>query len=233
MDFKNKKTIHYIVMSLGLGIAFFVMFEHIIGLFVGAAVGVTIPRFMEKAKASSRRKKFSKQIPDAVMLITSCLKAGLSLNQSIDVLVEEMNEPISEEFSHVAKSLRIGVSLENAFVEMGKRLDLEELNFVCSAILIARETGGDLPKVLTKLVDTLRDRAKLKESIDTFTIQGRAQAFIMGVIPIGFVAMTIQQDPHHFDIMLKTDIGRILIVAAILLQIIAVFVIIKTSQVKI
>lgn len=229
----DKKIQIKLIAMAGAGIAGFIMSGHIIAIPVGAALGFYVPMLIERIQYSIRMKKFCSQIPDAIMLITSCLKAGLSLNQSMEVLVQEMPDPISTEFQHVTRSLRVGVSLEEAFITMGEKMNQEELNFVFSAVLIARETGGDLPNVLTKLVDTLRDRRKLKESIDTFTIQGRAQAFIMGLIPPAFVFMSLQQDPHHFDIMLATETGRLMIAAAIVLQIVAVFFIIKVSQIKI
>ena len=203
------------------------------GLLAGIATGVALPQMLTRLRINARRRKFNSQIIDAIMLITSCLKAGLSFNQAIDILCQEMPPPISEEFTIVLKSLRIGVSLEEAFMELSKRMPLEELNFMLSAILVARETGGDLPSVLMRLVNTLRDRIRLKENIRTYTMQGRMQAVIMAFIPVAFVFLVLQQNEHHFDIMFNTDLGKTLLILAAVLQVIAFFVIAKVSSIKI
>jgi len=229
---RNKQIPVIIAFIIAAGIIGFMYFGKI-GLIVGFVAGVILPGIMAKMAIENRRKKFNSQLVDAIMLLTSCLKAGLSFNQAIEVLCQEMAPPIADEFKIVLKSLKIGVSLEDAFLELAKRMPLEELNFVMSAILVARETGGDLPLTLSKLVDTLRDRIRLKENIMTYTIQGRVQGFVMSFIPIGFIYMVLQQDKHHFDIMFQSDIGKLMVLAAVVLQILATFMIFKISKIKI
>jgi tight adherence protein B len=230
----QKKGLNPSVVCAGGGaIAGFVALHSPVGAMIGAGFGFMIPKVVANFQKERHKSLLIRQLPDAIQMLTSCLKAGLSLNQAFTVMVEEMSGPAVEEFGYVVKSLRVGVSLEEAFLAMHKRVNAEELGFIFSAILIARETGGDLPTVLTKLVDTLRDRRKLKESIDTFTIQGRAQAFIMSMIPIFFVGMTLQQDAHHFDIMLQCTPGRIALGVAVVLEIVGTIAIIEVSKIKI
>lgn len=217
----------------GIAALFWIFFGNPVFAPVGAVVGVIIPGILAKIKASKRRQAFSNQLIDAILLIVSCIKAGLSFMQAVEVLVKEMPAPVSEEFESILKALKIGVSLEDAFAEMHERMPSEELKMIFSAILVARQTGGDLPRVLTKLVDTLRDRNKLKENIATYTIQGRLQGVIMGAIPVVFVFVVLQQDPHHFDIMFQQDAGRIMLLVAVVLQILAVIFLVKVSQVRI
>lgn len=230
---EKKELIYKSVVPMAFAILGFVITKNLIGVVIGVALGLFLPAFMQKMKAEQRIKKFAKQIPDGIALISSCLKAGLSLTQSIEVLCNEMPDPISGEFENVLKSLRIGVSLNDAFYEMSQRINLEELKLVFTAVLVARDTGGDLPKVLTKLVDTLRDRRKLEENIATYTIQGKIQAGIMVLIPVGFVIIVLAQDKNHFDVMTNTDVGRMLLILAFVLQVVAFFAIIQVSKIKI
>lgn len=229
----KEKLIRYGATMVVMAVAAFVLGGSIYWAPVGLVAGFLVPGILEKMRIANRNKKFFTQLMDGILLLVSCLKAGLSFTQAIEVLVEEMPDPISEEFQSVLKGLRIGITLEDAFEELYKRMPGEELKLVFSAILVARETGGDLPGVLTKLVDTLRDRNKLKENIATYTIQGRLQAVIMGCIPIVFVAVVLKQDPNHFDIMLENDLGRLMLLIAAVFQVLAIVFITKVSTIRI
>jgi len=223
----------YAIASLGSAAVGFVAMGNPMGAVIGAAVGLALPKVLGNLKDRQRKKKFSMLLIDGIMLMVSCLKAGLSLTQAIEVLVKEMPDPLSTEFQEVLKALRIGVTLDDAFADMADRIGGEDLNLLFSAMLVARDTGGDLPKVLTRLVDTLRDRNKLKENVATYTIQGRIQGLIMGAIPILFCYVVLKQDPKHFEIMFQTEIGKMMLMAAAGLQVIAVYAIMKLSDVKI
>jgi tight adherence protein B len=228
----NKKLIMFASTCIGAAVLGGIMMGKF-GAIGGAAIGLFVPGFMSKYALEARRTKFNNQLVDAVTLLVSCLRAGLSLNQAIEILCQEMPAPLADEFKIVLKSIRIGVPLEEAFVELSSRVPLEELKFVISAVLVARETGGDLPSVLMKLVDTLRDRARLRENIATYTIQGKIQGFIMGFIPVGFVIMVLQQNPHHFDVMWEKDIGRLLMISSVVLTVLAWALVWKISKVEI
>jgi len=102
-----------------------------------------------------------------------------------------------------------------------------------SAILVARETGGDLTKVFSRLVTTLRDKAELKEEVLTLTTQAKVQAVIMSLLPILFIFWVYNTNPQHFDIMFETESGKMLISVVVGLQIIAMFLLKKFSSVKI
>jgi len=144
-----------------------------------------------------------------------------------------MPPPVSDEFSLVLREVEMGVSLDEALEHLDKRLNIEELKFVISAVLIAREIGGDLPSVLNKLMYTLRDRLRLKENIKTYTMQGSAQGYLISAIPIVFLFIVLRQNPHHFDIMFSSEIGKILLGAGVLLNTIGIFLIVKISKIKI
>jgi tight adherence protein B len=180
-----------------------------------------------------RIKKFQGQLVDSLMILSSSLKGGLSLIQSIEALCEEMPPPISQEFSLVVKENTWGVSLDESLRNLRRRMPLEEVNLLVSSVLVARETGGELTKVLSRLTETIRNNVKLKEKIATLTLQGRLQGIIMSFLPVVFTIFIYKQNPGHFDIMLETDMGRTLIIVAIFLQIIGIFFIKKISTMRV
>ena len=153
--------------------------------------------------------------------------------QGFEVLVEEMPTPMSQEIGLVVRENKMGVPLEESLVRLNKRMDLEELGLVVNALLISRETGGELTKVFSRLSTTIRDNRKLKDSIKTLTLQGRMQGVIMSALPILFVLWVISVDKKHFDIMLQNEIGRGLLILAVILQVIGMFLIRKFSTIKI
>jgi tight adherence protein B len=144
-----------------------------------------------------------------------------------------MPAPISQEFGLVVRENRMGIPLEECLSRLNKRMNIDELGLIIYALLVARETGGELPKVFSRLAITIRDNRKLKESIKTLTMQGRLQGMIMSFLPIVFAFWVLSVNKHHFDIMLNSDIGRMLLVGAVVLQIVGMFLVKKFSAINI
>jgi len=123
--------------------------------------------------------------------------------------------------------------LEESLNRLNKRVQLEELELMISSILVARETGGDLTKVFSRLANVMRDKRKLKEQITTLTLQGRIQGLVMSILPIAFIGWILTINRHHFDIMLASETGRILLMIAVFLQITGIFLINRFSKINI
>jgi tight adherence protein B len=166
------------------------------------------------------------------MILSSSLKGGLSFMQALEVVCEEMPAPISQEFGLVLKENKLGITLDESLLNLRRRMPLEEVNLMISSILVAKSTGGELTRVFSQLVETIRSNIKLKEKITTLTLQGKLQGIIMSILPIAFAIFIYKQDPHHFDIMLETQLGKMLLVGAVLGQIIGMVLIKKMSTLR-
>jgi tight adherence protein B len=228
---KKKMLLFYLFPFIFAGIGL-ILIRHVAGLVLGFIVGFVIPNIIISIAKQQRLKKFRGQLVDSLMIISSSLRAGLSFLQSIEVLCEEMPPPVSQEFNLILSENKLGVSMEDALKKLRKRIPSEEVNLIVTSILIARESGGNLPLVLSRLTDTIRDNLKLKEKIGTLTLQGRLQGVIMMILPIGFAYFVYKQNPGHFDVMMQTDTGRKLLALAIGLQIIGAVMIKKISTMK-
>jgi tight adherence protein B len=229
---KNIVMLYYIL-PLIFGLSGRIFLRSSIFMILGVIIGVAIPNFILKVRYKMRILKFNDQLLDAINMLSSCIKGGLSLLQGLEVLVEEMPAPISQEFGLVVRENRMGIPLEECLSRLNKRMNIDELGLIINALLVARETGGELPKVFSRLAITIRDNRKLKESIKTLTMQGRLQGMIMSFLPIVFVFWVLSVNKHHFDIMLNNDIGRMLLVGAVVLQIVGMLLIKKFSAIKI
>lgn len=228
---KEIAMLYYILPPL-LGILGLALSGSIIFLFAGAIIGLAIPNLILKIRDAQRRHKFNNQILDAIMILSSALKGGLSLLQAFEVLAEEMPVPMNQEIGLLLRENKMGIPLEKSLHNLKERMKMEELTLVVNSILVAREAGGDLTKVFTRLSVTIRDNRKLKDSIKTLTLQGRLQGIIMSILPFGFIAWVLVFNRQHFDIMLNTQTGRILLFVAAGLQIVGMFLIHKFSIIK-
>lgn len=229
---QEKLFLYYTVSPLILGSASFLLFHKVSLVLLAGVIGIILPTFIIKNIQTLRKQKFQRQLPDALMLLSSSLKAGLSFLQAVEVLVEEMPAPISQEFSLILRENKMSVPLEESLERLNKKMEIEELELVINSILVSRETGGDLTKVFSRLSTTIRDNTKLKENIKTLTIQGRIQGIIMSVLPFVFIGWILTFNRRHFDIMLNNETGRMLLIVAVILQIVGLILICKFSRLR-
>lgn len=232
---KNPKRIarFYFILPFAMGFLGFVCFGgNILAAAAGVFLGLVIPNIIFKSIEAQRKSKFANQILDMIMVISSSLKGGLSLLQALEVVVEMMPSPMRQEIALVINENKMGVALEDSLKHLNERMNSEELTCLVNAVLVARETGGDLTKVLSRLSISIRDNQKLKDNIKTLTMQGKLQGLIMSALPFLFVAFVMSTNPKHFDIMLQSELGRMLLILAVFLQVIGMFLIHKFSSIN-
>lgn len=199
--------------------------SYILGALIGLTIGFLIPSIAVKRIIVNRKNKFSSQISDGLIILSSCLKGGLSLLQAVEALVEELPAPISQEFGLILRENKMGMSLEESFEKLNKRLPSEELNLLTTAILVSRETGGDITQLFGTLINTIRAKLKLSDNVKTLSMQGKIQGVIMSILPIIFTMMVYSFNPHYFDVMLANSMGRALLVYAVISEIVGIFLI--------
>lgn len=229
---QNIVRFYYILPPL-FGIISYIVWRSPLISGIVALISLSIPTFILKFRNSKRKKKFNGQILNMIMMLSSSLKGGLSLLQSLEVVVEEMPPPMSQEIGLLIRENKMGITLEESLRRLDKRMSMEDLTLVVNSILVARETGGDLTKVFSRIVVTIRDNRKLKESIQTLTMQGRLQGLILSILPIVFIFWVLNFNKHYFDGMLQSDMGRALLITAGILQIVGVVLIRIFSKVKV
>ena len=139
-----------------------------------------------------RRDAFNMQLPEALATMSNALRAGFSISQAFDSVVERGENPMSEEFRILQQQLKIGMSFEEALESMASRVGSDDLTLVTTAILISRKTGGNVTEIFDKISDTIRGRMKIERKVKSLTAQGRMQGIIVSVLPFFLAAvMTI------------------------------------------
>jgi len=131
-----------------------------------------------------RRDAFNAQLPEALATMTNALRAGFSMAQAFDSVVEMGDKPVSEEFAILQQQLRIGMSFEQALESMSGRVGSDDLTLVTTAILISRKTGGNVTEIFDKISETIRGRMKVERKVKTLTAQGRMQGLIVSAMPL-------------------------------------------------
>ena len=141
-----------------------------------------------------RRDRFNAQLPEALATMTNALRAGFSISQAFDSVVEQDLNPMSEEFKILQQQLRIGMTLEDALESMATRVGSDDLTLVTTAILISRRTGGNVTEIFDKISETIRGRMRIERKVRSLTAQGRLQGIIVSVMPFLLgLAMTIMK----------------------------------------
>jgi tight adherence protein B len=226
-----RMIIFYLIAPAALGLIGFLTFHNLLAVLVGMAIVLVLPSGYAKYVEKARKSKFSRQLIDCLMLLSSSLKGGLSLIQAIEVMVEEMPAPISQEFGIVLSENKLGIPLDESFKRLYKRMPSNELNQMITAILLARETGGNLPFIFGRLVTTLRENNKIIKDIQGLTLQGRIQGVIMASLPVVFAMFVFTVNPKFFDVMFASELGKTLLIVSLFLEVIGMFLIRKISRI--
>ncbi|MCF6176143.1 MAG: type II secretion system F family protein [Victivallaceae bacterium] len=205
-------------------------------LVLGAIAAVSsfpAPRLYLKLLHKHRMIKFNEQLEDALSSMSSSIKAGFSINQAMETVAEENKRPISFEFSLLVQELRLGVPLEKALDNMVNRLDSPDLELVATALITARQTGGELTQILDRLAGVIRERMRIANKLRAMTAQGRLQAIIIGIMPFALMFAMAHVAPDTMKVFFDSAIGIISIIVVIILDIVGFLVIKKITTIDV
>ncbi len=220
----------YALSPLGTGVLFWLMASQPVMGLIGTVIGFAVPHIAIKFIQKTRLKKFHGQLIDGLLLMSSSLKAGLSMLQAFTVLAEEMPPPISQEFGLILKETKMGVNLDEAMIHLKKRIPTDDVNLFVTAVLVARESGGDVTHIFGRLVETLRERKKIKEKIKTLTFMSQMQGFLMAMLPFIFGWLVYQMNHNYFDFFMHDPLGRMLAVIVVTLNAISLVLFTRFSR---
>jgi tight adherence protein B len=177
-----------------------------------------VPRVVIKVLRTRRMEMFNRQLVEALSTMSNSLRAGFSIQQAFETIVQENRKPIAQEFGVFVQQTRVGVRFEDALTNMEERVGSEDLTLMVRAIEIARQTGGNLTEVFDTIASTIRERSRIEGKIKSMTAMGRLQGIVVGLIPVFLlVAMTLL-DPQMMIGFFTNLMGiAILILVVILL----------------
>lgn len=195
-------------------------------------LGIVAPLVLIKKKQKARVKKFDSQLSDALMIACSCLRSGLSFIQAMETISKEMDDPISSEFSLAIAEMNMGTPMDEALERMGERIKSNYLSLMISSVLVQRQTGGNLSKILENISHAIKEKIKLKKELDTSTASGKMTGMIVGIVPIALLLIFTVVNRSLMEPLFTTSTGHIFLGVAAGLEIICFVAIKKITNVK-
>ncbi len=235
---EKRVTLLMLLMSFGMGAAFFVLFfpNIIAGLIIGSIVtmiGWSLPLIIVKGLYERRCDRVVDQLVDGLTIMSNGIKSQTNVAQSMERVTEIMANPLKNEFQKVLSAQQLGQSFENALIDMGVRVPRPDVQMLVTAINILKETGGDLSQTFDSIVFTIRERQKLEKKIQALTAMGRFQGLIVTLIPFVLAIVFFIIDPKMMMPMFTTTLGLFMIAFMIGLQVIGGFLIRKIVTIKV
>lgn len=216
----------FILVTILFAIAGFLIggrFTDVIGVLapvIGAfALGV-LPRFYRAKHRDKRMAAIEEQFPEALDFLARSVRAGNAFSIALELLAGESVEPLKSEIVKVTREMALGAGLEEALLGLVARIPLLEVRMFVAAVLLQRETGGNLSEVLGKLATSVRERLRLRGQVKAASGQGRLTAKVLTFLPIVTLALLRVASPAYIEGLTNDPLGRNLLGAAILLQII-------------
>jgi tight adherence protein B len=180
-----------------------------------------------------RLKKFGQQMPEALELISRALRAGHSLASGINLVSDEMAVPISKEFQRCYEAQNLGIPLEEALDDMCDRVPNLDLRFFVTAIVLQRQTGGDLAEILDKIGTLIRERFKIWGQIQALTGEGRLSGIVLLALPPALFVVMYYLNPDYCTVLFTDPLGHKMLAAAVVMQIVGAIVIKKIISIKV
>jgi tight adherence protein B len=194
---------------------------------------LAIPGIVVNAKRRLRVKRFLGQFPDALEMFARSLRAGHSLAGAIELVAREMPDPIGSEFQKVFEEQNLGMPLREAFVGMTGRVDALDVKFFITAILVQRETGGNLAEIIDRISYVIRERFRIQGQLKIFTAQARMTGIILGLLPIGVAFLLGIIAPDYLRPLWSERSGRVMIAVGATLQVLGALAIRAIVRIKI
>lgn len=183
-----------------------------------ALAGFFVPQVFVLWTYRRRLAAIDSQLVDTLRLMSNGLKAGMSLQQALELVTKESKPPISDEFGRVMRDLHLGVLTDDALVRLMGRVPLPDLRLAMESVVTLRETGGNLSETFEVVADTVVERKKVEGKIQAMTAQGMAQGLVMCLMPVAMLVLFTLLDPHYMELMYTTVPGWLVLAVVFLLD---------------
>jgi len=218
------KTTISAVMLAGIGLAVALGFVVMMlvkaqwGFPFGAIIGFALPFMFLNMKRGKRVRAFEEGFPEALDLIARALKAGHAFVTGLKMVADEMPEPIGPEFRKTFDEQNFGLPLKDALENLTMRVPGLDVRFFATAVLIQRETGGNLSEILENLAHVVRERFKILRQVRVYTAHGRMTAYVLLALPVVLCIALAFINPDHMNLLFRERMGQMLLMVAVVMQ---------------
>ena len=200
---------------------------------VALLVGFLLPYSYASFRRNQRFEKFEELFPEAIDTLARAVRAGHAFTTALEMITNEVGEPVSGEFRQLYEEQKFGMPVRDALINLTERMPLVDVKFFVTAVMLQRETGGNLAEILDNLSYVIRERFKIQRQVRVYTAQGRlTMALLMGMPPIIVIVMIVL-NPSFIRPLFSDPIGHTLLVVGIILQTVGYFVIRKIIRIQV
>jgi tight adherence protein B len=192
-----------------------------------------LPFWVLRFMANRRMKKLVNQLPDVFELIGQALRAGHSLASGIQLIGKQLPNPAGIEFSRIFHEQNLGIKIEEALSNFAERTDQLDIRFFVTAVLIQRQTGGDLAEILDKISEVIRDRIKIKGQVQALTAEGRMSGWVLSIMPFIVYVASYMLNPEYASVLIYDPKGQYMAYGALFSVVVGMLMIKKIVNIKI
>ena len=213
-------------------VAFSVTSNLVISVAIGAVVGAS-PYVTLYVLREIRRRRFEALLPEAVDLMSRGLRAGHSINSVLEMVGNEIGDPVGEEFRALSKEQTLGLPIREAMMNLVDRMPIDDMRFLATAILLQKESGGNLAQILDKTTAVIRERARLRGQLRIYTAQGRITGWILCAAPFLMFGLISVMNHNYEKTLFSTPLGIKMVYGGLVLMVLGVLAIRKIIDVKV
>lgn len=195
-------------------------------------IGFVIPPFLVLRARKKRQTEFNKQLGESLVIMSNCIKSGFTFQQSMESIANDMQPPISSEFSNTLREMRFGVNKNDALHHMVDRVQNNDLGLLVSAVMTSDQVGGNLSEILDIISDTIKDRIRIKQEVRVLTAQGRMSGIVIGLLPVFIIVLLMIINPEYFMSFFEASIGKIMLGVSICMELMGFLVINKIVDIQ-
>ena len=219
--------------AVALGSMVLIVTRSVLGGLAATIFGAMLPTLYVRRRRTRRLAAFEEVLPDSIDLVGRALRAGHPLSAGFKMAADDGAEPVASELRRVFEEQRFGLPLEDSLLGMTDRVNLVDVRILVTAILIQREVGGNLAEILDNLAAVVRARFTIRRQLRVYTAQGRMTGYLLAVLPIAVFSMLYMINPVYMSILFTDPIGKILVIAAISMQLLGYLWIRKIIKIEI
>jgi tight adherence protein B len=178
----------------------------------------TVPCVWLMRRRSARQRRFEEQFPEALDLLARAIRAGHAFQTALGMVADELADPVGPEFKKTFEQQNYGLPLRDALNEMAARVAILDVRFFVTAVLIQRDTGGNLSEILDNLAHVVRERFKIKRQVRVHTAHGRFTGYVLLALPASLAIALSFINPEHMNLLFREKMGQTMLMGALVMQ---------------
>lgn len=207
-----------VISGVIVGFAAGMLVRHPSATLIGGLLGTTVPFFVVHRRRAKRFHRFEEQFPEALDLVARALKAGHAFANGLKMVADELDEPVGPEFRKTFDEQNYGLPMKDALQNLTDRVPLLDVRFFATAVMIQRDTGGNLSEILENLAHVVRERFKILRQVRVYTAHGRLTGYVLLALPVALAVALSFINPDHMNLLFREHMGQMMLLGAAVMQ---------------